>query len=160
MCIRCRVKIWKCIYFCNLPKSVITPLRHSVPLEAKLSDRQWECSNSLYSAFHPIILFKNTDTKRGEKHVNHVLCLRLRFTRCDNVGLLFWKYKFTIITTRIYCYNNPNCSTTYCRQTVITTWVTVITTRVYRFNDMNPSFQRLELIVMTTWVYHFNKMNS
>ncbi|GEM_PF-4370392 len=34
-------------------------------------------------------LFKNTDTKRGEKHVNHVLCLRLRFTRCDNVGLLF-----------------------------------------------------------------------
>lgn len=35
------------------------------------------------------ILYKNTDTKRGEKHVNHVLCLRLRFTRCDNVGLLF-----------------------------------------------------------------------
>ena len=34
-----------------LHKPIFTPLCHSVPSVAKTSDRQWECSISLYSAF-------------------------------------------------------------------------------------------------------------
>lgn len=59
MCIWCQVMIWKRIYFCNLPKSVFQSLCHFVPLEAKLSDRQREYSNSLYSAVYPIIFCEN-----------------------------------------------------------------------------------------------------
>ena len=51
--------IWKCIYFCNLPKSVFLTLCQFVPSEAKLSDCQRECSNLPYSAFYPIILLQN-----------------------------------------------------------------------------------------------------
>lgn len=58
MCIRCRVMIWKCIYFCNLPKSVFPTLCQFVPSKVKLSDCQREYSNLLYSAFYPIILYK------------------------------------------------------------------------------------------------------
>lgn len=57
--------IWKCIYFCNLPKSVFPTLCRSVPFEAKPSDCQWEYSNSLYSAFYPIIFRKK---KRPSPH--------------------------------------------------------------------------------------------
>ena len=52
--------VWKCICCCNLPKSVFQSLCHFVPLEAKLSDRQREYSNSLYSAVYPIIFINNT----------------------------------------------------------------------------------------------------
>ena len=51
--------IWKYIYFCNPPKSVFPTLCQFVPSEAKLSDCQREYSNLPYSAFYPIILFKN-----------------------------------------------------------------------------------------------------
>ena len=51
--------VWKCIYCCNPPKSVLTSLCHSVPPEAKPSDRQWECSNSLIFALYPILFRKN-----------------------------------------------------------------------------------------------------
>lgn len=60
MCILCRVMVWKCICCCNLPKSVFPTLCRSVPLEAKLSDRQREYSNSLYSAVYPIIFSEKT----------------------------------------------------------------------------------------------------
>ena len=49
--------IWKCIYFCNLPKSVFPTLCQFVPSKVKLSDCQREYSNLLYSAFYPIILY-------------------------------------------------------------------------------------------------------
>ena len=60
MCIRCRVMIWKCIYFCNLPKSVFPTLCQFVPSKVKLSDCQREYSNLLYSAFYPIIFCRNS----------------------------------------------------------------------------------------------------
>lgn len=60
MCILCRVMVWKCICCCNLPKSVFPTLCRSVPLEAKLSDRQREYSNSLYSAVYPSIFSEKT----------------------------------------------------------------------------------------------------
>ena len=63
--------IWKCIYFCNLPKSVFPTLCQFVPSEAKLSDCQRECSNLPYSAFYPIILCKkksNIYIVGGEKN--------------------------------------------------------------------------------------------
>lgn len=53
--------VWKCICCCNLPKSVFPTLCRSVPLEAKLSDRQREYSNSLIFAFYPILLYKKFD---------------------------------------------------------------------------------------------------
>ena len=58
--------IWKCIYFCNLPKSVFPTLCQFVPSKVKLSDCQREYSNLLYSAFYPIIL--------SYKRMIHYLC--------------------------------------------------------------------------------------
>ena len=69
--------VWKCIYCCNPPKSVFTPLCHTVPPEAKLSDRQWECSNSLYSAFYPII-FLQKNTRRQSNKTLFVVTLPLK----------------------------------------------------------------------------------
>lgn len=77
MCIRCWVMIWKCIYCCNPPKSVFPPLCHSVSPEAKPSDRQWECSNSLYSAFYPIIFKKKTAWLNTKKAVISRLCQKV-----------------------------------------------------------------------------------
>lgn len=63
--------IWKCIYFCNLPKSVFPTLCQFVPSKVKLSDCQREYSNLLYSAFYPIILSKKTTkTIQSGKQLN------------------------------------------------------------------------------------------
>ena len=63
--------IWKCIYFCNLPKSVFPTLCQFVPSKVKLSDCQREYSNLLYSAFYPIILYKKpANSIRHEEMAN------------------------------------------------------------------------------------------
>lgn len=62
--------VWKCICCCNLPKSVFPTLCRSVPLEAKLSDRQREYSNSLIFAFYPILLSKNYNNQLSHDIVN------------------------------------------------------------------------------------------
>lgn len=78
--------IWKCIYFCNLPKSVFPTLCQFVPSEAKLSDCQRECSNLPYSAFYPIILLKNGERK--EKIRENYLPCNIVNKRVKRDGLL------------------------------------------------------------------------